>query len=457
MGPTVHLAVGLRLLVMLAVLVAACILVMRMLRRPRRRGTTPHCARCDYNLTGLTSECCPECGAEMTAGSIVYGELVRRPWGKVLAGVIVVVLLVPAARWAWSYDWYRVRPAAWVLSDLQSSNPAFKSRAWSEIDRRDRAGLLSKSQESRLIDICLTEQAAPSPTIAMIDHLGPCLLAGRMSPSQQATFFKQFVQPQLWVRPRVIAGAELLPIRFVARTRGPSGLWGRLERDGVARLDGQATRRPQGWRPALICRGVSGGGYYDNVILFSEWDEKARPGVHSLGITVQIEVCVDGSSGRPDDPSGRLYRAEVPLKAEFEVLATEPADYVRLIDDPSLKGALQTAIRPTKPRFDPHIKGAHFELEFRNVPVGVAFDSLIRVGGREQNRSTVCIAKGESLDWSLSATDVPVSQPFDLILRTNKVVAVDTVDLFEIWQGELVYPNLRMQTGGQPSSSPGAD
>ena len=42
---------------------------------PRRRGDTPYCRKCGYNLTALTSERCPECGSIVARAGTVRGEL----------------------------------------------------------------------------------------------------------------------------------------------------------------------------------------------------------------------------------------------------------------------------------------------------------------------------------------------------------------------------------------------
>ncbi len=55
--------------------------------RPRRRGTTPHCRRCNYNLTGLDSDRCPECGTPLTPKTVVIGEGRRRPV-RIVAGCV---------------------------------------------------------------------------------------------------------------------------------------------------------------------------------------------------------------------------------------------------------------------------------------------------------------------------------------------------------------------------------
>ena len=88
--------------------------------RPRRRGETPYCRRCSYNLTMLESNRCPECGTPLTDGAIVRGRRVTRR-GRIAAGIVLLSL---GAAWQAAYpalrrvDWYRRRPTGWVLDDL---------------------------------------------------------------------------------------------------------------------------------------------------------------------------------------------------------------------------------------------------------------------------------------------------------------------------------------------------
>ena len=65
----------------------------RMVRLMRRRWTIgePHCRRCGYCLSKLTSDRCPECGTGLTAGTSVIARPVGR---RVALGVTVAALLL---------------------------------------------------------------------------------------------------------------------------------------------------------------------------------------------------------------------------------------------------------------------------------------------------------------------------------------------------------------------------
>ncbi|HEX8911766.1 MAG TPA: hypothetical protein VF796_05360, partial [Humisphaera sp.] len=91
-------------------------------RFPRRRGRTPHCRRCGYVLTGLTSDRCPECGRDVgTSKAVVRGERHVRPrvaWAGLLS---VVVGLLPIGLIGYGrfrgIDWYHHHRVEWVIDD----------------------------------------------------------------------------------------------------------------------------------------------------------------------------------------------------------------------------------------------------------------------------------------------------------------------------------------------------
>ncbi len=87
--------------------------------RPPRRGDTPYCIECGYNLTGRDLRApgarCSECGLPLDVpGTIVRGERRKRPWlagggcAALLVGVLSLTsLIVGAVR---GVDWYQYQP-----------------------------------------------------------------------------------------------------------------------------------------------------------------------------------------------------------------------------------------------------------------------------------------------------------------------------------------------------------
>jgi hypothetical protein len=69
-----------------------------------REGGSWHCPTCDYNLRGLPSNMCPECGTVVRKGTAELGE--RQPmWGVVAIGAAMLLaaiyLIVEYARSLW--------------------------------------------------------------------------------------------------------------------------------------------------------------------------------------------------------------------------------------------------------------------------------------------------------------------------------------------------------------------
>src|SRR5262245_36537433 len=82
---------------------------------PRRTGVTRYCRKCRYNLTGLASTVCPECGADIQAPTaILTGDrTIRR--ARLAAGITLTILAAAigttfAIGYARGIDWYIYRP-----------------------------------------------------------------------------------------------------------------------------------------------------------------------------------------------------------------------------------------------------------------------------------------------------------------------------------------------------------
>lgn len=82
-------------------------------------------------------------------------------------------------------------------------------------------------------------------------------------------------------------------------------------------------------------------------------------------------------------------------------------------------------------------------IEIKAPPVSAAFDVIARVNDKEYRAGRVYMAKGQSISWGTEGEySGPPAEKMDIILRSSKEAARDTVDLFEIWDGELVYKDV---------------
>jgi hypothetical protein len=224
--------------------------------RVRRHGATPHCGGCDYPLTGLTDPAkCPECGVSLIPpGAVAIGERYRRrglAWagtGVLLVAAVPLSLVVTGA--ARGYDWYRLRPTAWVLGDLERTNSA---RAAAELARRYAAGSLSAAHRDRLAGLALAEQArnsgsGPLPT-ALIGFLAAAEANGDLSPAQRQRFFEQMIMLRLSLRPAAWPwpGSPGVVYDIQETCRSPGGVWWVRSTSDSVELQQQNGPRGEGW------------------------------------------------------------------------------------------------------------------------------------------------------------------------------------------------------------------
>src|SRR5258706_3467735 len=194
-------------------LVGLCLL--KIGRWPRRRGNGRYCRSCEYNLSGLTSARCPECGAELSVQTEVTGERRRRA-GLAWIGALLLIISLAGLGMVWwgplkQVDWYRYKPSRWVAADLRSTDDELVERAWNELERRRRDRPLSDAVEYTASEAALAEQAKPedqhgSLEEKLVDYLTRRAAAGRPDAGQMDRFFRQANRVELLVRPIVVKG-----------------------------------------------------------------------------------------------------------------------------------------------------------------------------------------------------------------------------------------------------------
>lgn len=463
---------------------------------PRRKGHQPHCAGCDYLLLGNRSGRCPECGRELTERSIVVGTRTRR---KGVAAVGLMLLLLAALFFGGAgnkrireIDWYRYRPAAWVVGDAGSDHPALAARAWQELARRRSEGTLPASAdagllevamrdvgsadrvraerawaelmrrknagglpavpEKRLIEIALTEQGKPRETGAplhqqLIEDLAERYLAGRLTAAQQGQFFSQAVSLDMKVRPIVVRGD---PVPYSIESKGEYPMsdsataptWWYATQDIGVWCDGKQVRQSSSSGSGT---GFPSGSSRSQV----QFDE---PGKHVLEVRQRVEIYY-GKYGDTDPTQSRLCSArDLSVKGPFELLAVAPPDYIKRLDRPDLLPTLRSRIKVQEFGFPSRQSGFQSQFFVDAPPVNLAFEVFARTGGKEYAIGTLDVVKGKVSGYGQGSgpegdklKELPAGRVVDVVLRSSETVARGTVDLFEIWQGEIVIPDVQVQ------------
>lgn len=421
---------------------------------PRRRGDQPHCRACDYLLVNNESGRCPECGADIRKPSNIVRGARRRRGGVAAVGmafcaVALLCVVGGSSDAVGRIDWYQYRPAGWVVEDALSPNAAKADRAWAELDRRRGAGRLSDAIGQRLIRAALTEQAKPRPSRGphhqrMVDSLANAFLDGKLTAEQADEFFTLATRRELRVRPAVALG-DAVPFEVAAVGSEPTpGKWWRKETSLGVWVDGRQVQPGSG--------GGSGTSMNDGT-----WGSSAKvdtPGPHTIEVRERLEIFV----GRPDGsaPTGPpAWAKDVVLRGQTQVVPKGEAAPVKLLDRPDLASLIQSRLKVIEFRYDPPTSptgngSLPTRLDIGTMPENVAFELFARTAdGIEHALGAITVRKGKSTGYHV-AGDLPkggdvLGNSVDFVFRSSEAVARRTVDMTEIWRGEIVVQGVAVK------------
>lgn len=413
---------------------------------PARMGVTPHCGKCNYILTGLTADRCPECGSRLDPDSIVHGERHRRPW-LVFAGVALGLLsLLPCGIMSvamfGNINWIQYRPQTWLLKDLDASLSADTS--WREIQRRMAASSLSESQLASLSDKALEIQKKPNylgpqTESSVFQFLGRRIGDGKLTAAQQDQFFDNALKVVLEVRP--LAGSDdLIPYWMRQIGRGPNGWWTRTRAVEWSLDDGPVH---------LSNSGSSSGSSFGGGASGSSLPAGQPIGKHRLHLKVELATVHRGTI--PSTADGPFDRAVIrDLDSDFEVVPGHAL--IATVTAPTAD-----ILRPLF-TFNLELNGNSLSINVHTQPssVDLTFDVFIRADGKETRAAGIYFIKNSGGGFGTSTTDYPKPLPdhVDLILRSSEAVARGTTNLTQIWKGEIVYENVPVKLPTASTSHP---
>jgi hypothetical protein len=428
---------------------------------PGRTGDTPYCRKCRYNLTGLDLTAkeprCPECGSGVTeAKAVLRGERHRRP-GWVASAVIclllgltpLVVIAIGALR---QVDWYTYKPTAWVLKDIESNDAKLAAKAINEMTRRWQADELTPEQTLHLGELCLAEHSRPVVRAQVhwkAENLLYALFASDLlAPDQTERYLRDMIvglRPK--VRPIVVKGEEF----FVGASFDSRGALNKFDLT-VKIAEIRFGRRPT-LRPRAAGLGL-GSGYGANSI--GTHVVLDQPGTSP--VELDLEYQINHAYG------SQLYSAKRTLTAEVEVLAEEPPHLFTLTHSPELDREVAAAVRATD--FRPESTtwsngrpqpGLSVEVWFYEpFPIGLAFVAYAEVGNRWLPAEPPIVLSTGGTSGARHSIPVTFEYPGELpetvtlILCTSESAATRTPDLYQIWDGELVFEDIPVSASSRP-------
>jgi hypothetical protein len=411
-------------------------------RWPRRVGTTPHCRKCAYILTGLEADRCPECGNIIAGGGILVGERHRRPalaWiGAILTLLGLALLVLIASGTLSRVDWNRYKPLSWLLRQADSPVPVDSTYAWAEIQRRVTGNLLSDSQQDMLVERGL--QAQQSTAISSYDDMLFALIAKRyadhkLSAAQEQRFFDNALKVDIQVRP-VVGSLDPISYWIHGRGRGPARWWTQ-QRVIEWQMDQGKIEKGTG------SNGGSLGGWGSGSTFPPQ-----PAGKHHLRLKYELTTF---ATPQVSPPYSGHYEKVVTRDLQADFVSVEGHAPITTIGTPPAAVLL--------PLFGARLSVSKsylsLSLDAKALPVDTAFEGFIRVGGKEYPCSSVDFRKGTPGGYSTGTNKFPKPMPpkADLILRSSERVARGTTDLTQIWQGEIVLRDIPVQRAAPASTA----
>ncbi|MGE0480428.1 MAG: hypothetical protein AB7Q17_08145 [Phycisphaerae bacterium] len=495
-GPLRVLWVQLAGLAIGLLLVALGLWLARRARRGGRAGAAPHCARCNYNLTGLVArpatttdpphptrraapppddprtarpadharatqvtcgpgERCPECGTELAAPrAILAGRRTPRRF-SLAVGVTTIVLglavtFVVGLAVVRYTNWYAFRPSAWVLADAASGDDARVARAVTELIRREQKQRLSDAHRRRLAARLLEIQGSTTLPLGhlwrasigwWLDALGKLADAGMLSGDQAELMRRQSVLVQLKARPRALAGRPVpieLGVESRARYNGPVSV------SATIHIDGVKVGAYQGLAGGIF---TTRGTPFVHALKF----DALSPGRHAVRADFDTELHTPLSDSATAPPTRLPDKLRLTTEVATEVVAAEPADLVRLITDPARDPnatgnfrivhamVFPETIRETGQR----TLGSEISLTYQGAfDVAVAFDLVVAFDGRRIVAGRGVFGANPAFKLHMhnaikGRLPLDVPERVSLILVPSLDAALATVDVDAIWHAPI--------------------
>ncbi len=394
----------------------------------RRCGSDRRCKKCDYNLTGLLSERCPECGMDVSGDAVVIGDR-RRDLGPLIFGVVLLLMAgaflgTVTARAVRTVDWYRIVPFFKVFNDARSGSLS----GYRELERRFYLNELSTGQFGDLADACLQRQSqtpAPPRVGRWLDMLDELDCGGHLTPEQQQRYYDQLVAFSLKVRPQVLQSD---PIPFQIRTlqRGPA-------RQSVNYHTHSSVISIGDVVSSVVLSGGSVNAGQSALTSHVSFDG-LHPGLHPVTLTFQCDLTRYGVM---------LSSREVTLNGETTILADNGTAAMCTNTNPAVKGFLEKNIN-AEVRVSP--SSTHADLEMFSLymscpaplPADLAFEVVVVVDGEEILAKSLTGSRGYRGGWNFASfvPTIEAEQVF-VILRSAPELVAATVDLFDCWRGEI--------------------
>lgn len=469
--------------------------------RGRWLDSHPYCRKCRYNLTGQTSEKCPECGTTLDPRIVAFRVRKRRRVTLAMGALLLFIPLALVAPLGIGGVRIKIRQANWYeyypLSVLMYFADRNDGLALYDLQRRVIEDLLSREQvllvldraiESHEREISSTEcrpldiPSWHSPYYACAYQAWADLVVelseiAPLTPAQRVRFFSNVAgDPNVKIRPKMVFGNELT-YSVQWQMKGSNQLVCREISTIV--VDGKE-RTLHG--PPVHIPTYTGGNMTSGIIP----QPRLEPGTHRIEVVTRqsfrtaaddaeaetvMQEMINASSrpdylqiaARLDKEVPRLWTRTVSKFVEVEVLPASEKNSAKLVSGDgnveTLKAGITCEISAVaideKNSFlgEPYVL-VNLRMNFRpKLDRCLAFKVTALADHRELDLGTMTIHPNvDGIGYTLRTPDSePLAAQFDkLILRASAEAAELTTDCFEIPDIELEYGPIEIKRSNDP-------
>jgi hypothetical protein len=446
--------------------------------RGRKIDDFPYCRKCRYNLTGLTSDRCPECGTVLTTSNVTIG-LRRRSRRLLLVGLLIMIGCgIPLGVWGWkalrTVDWYSKKPARWVIADAADANTGIAAKAYQELLGRLQAERLSSGQKRRLAGVALTEcQRVPQRTIQLeylvLDLVNELHRRGGLTPAEISQFYESRFPISLEARP-VSSLQQGIPIKLAfpypptlsynVSVEPPRIQQGTLQTCGdflssdryqLPELPREKPEELQNRPYRTSAKSTPWQG--------SEWPTMLVKAPSTGKQTLHFVVGTNIRSAKGPDAGGTLYAVKRELTVSTEVVDRDPAEIIQLITNPGMENAVRRAVtvRMGQSRPPQHLgRTWRVSISIVNPPVAVVGTAVLQIEETEIQR-IIFAARGNQTSsfYFRRVQGEPPTQPLKVRLIPDPSAAVKTMSIMQIWGTPLEFTCVPANaTSSAPASAP---
>jgi hypothetical protein len=422
-----------------------------------RVGDHPLCRACGFDLFGKPAGTafCGECGADLSRQkAIVIGQKQRRKkslgFGITLMILATAVFTIAGYGRAKHVNWWSHAPLWYVLRQAGSADSNWRSLAIIELRSRCVPATRSTQASDRILDAGLAYQADGKRPWdpewgALIED---AQRAGILSDDRWKRYLSQSWKNSITVsvRPRVRIGDPIWYEVKISHLRLSSSFqnfypFGGLE---IQLIDAFLTwpghplnSEEHGWE--LIS--TAGGGHGGQLHPF-DYPHDITPGEHQLIFGGEVDFGYRDHSRNNAFTLTASDSVEIPCKVQM-LPADQPT--VRLVKKPELAAAIRDCISVNGELN--LLNQNQFDLRVKAPPVSLGFEVLIRVNGKEFSVSWLDCPAGRVTNTGFNLTEATIKPGtrYDVIFRSDPHDAASSLDVFEIWDGEIVFKDLVMK------------